>query len=198
MADASDKIRDALTKMQALQDAVKELKRPDNMRKFGEQIKNMIRIRTRVGFAVDRTGESKHKLKDLSPGYIEQRRKQQANATEAAGHGRGDFKSIHGPKKRSIIHGAGGLSDETTPSKSNLTRTGQMLDSVDVKGVGDGTVSVGPTGSRSDSSHTNAEIAEFQAEKGRKFNNLSDIELKRLNDSIKTQLRSLIRERLTK
>lgn len=193
MADLAKKTADALAKMRALQESVKELKKPENMMKFGGQIKEMVRIRTRVGFGVDVTGGSKHPMKPLSPGYIEQRQKMQSGAAS-----RSNSKSLKGHAKRDAVHAAGGLYPETTPSKSNLTRTGQMLNSVDVKSVGTGRVTVGPTGSRSDSEHSNAQIAEFQEAKGRSFNKLSDIELKRLNDSVKTQLRAIMRSKLTK
>lgn len=189
--EALKKFQDALAKMQAMKDAAREVMQPANMAKFGEQIRSMIKIRTRVGFSVDATGEPKHAMKPLKPSTITQR---QAMQGKASGSGKG----LTGHAKRDAVHSAGGLYPETTPSKSNLTRTGQLLDSEAVKSVEFGRVSVGPTGQRSDSSHSNSEIAEFQAQKGRSYNKLSDIELKRLNDSVRNMIRSIMRDKLTK
>lgn len=198
MADVSSKIRDAVAKVQALKEAVNEIKKPASMSQFGEQIRSMIKIRTRVGFGVDRTGDTKHPMKPLSDNYIERRQILQGMAGVRADRKGDSAKGLKGNAKRQKLYENYGLSPETTASKSNLTRTGQMLDSLAIKSVSTGRVSVGPTGSRTGSEHSNADIAEFNAEKGRSFNFLSDIELKRLNDSIKQKLKSIMRGMLTK
>lgn len=190
---AIKKFQDALAKMQAMKDAAKEVMQPVNMAKFGEQIRSMIKIRTRVGFSVDQTGSPKHPMKPLRPSTITQRNAMQSGASASGKHN-----GLTGHAKRDALHSAGGLYPETTPSKSNLTRTGQLLDSEAVKSVGVGRVTVGPTGNRSDSKHSNAEIAEFQEAQGRSYNKLSDIELKRLNDSVRSMIRSIMRDKLTK
>lgn len=64
----------------------------------------------------------------------------------------------------------------TSAKKSNLTRTGQMLDSIKILSVSQKSAVIGPTGSRSDSSSTNEQIVAYNAEKGRVFLNLSDLE----------------------
>lgn len=67
------------------------------------------------------------------------------------------------------------LSEFTTPSRSNLTFTGQLLDSMRVMFVSQGRVVVGPKGLRN-SKLTNEKLAEYVAKAGRPFNNLSEQE----------------------
>lgn len=116
------------------------------MQHLGEFAVNLVVKRTRLGSGVVSANRDKFTLSALSPNYIK---------------ARGRF---------------AGLSSTTTPSKSNLTRTGQMLASVQVLTVKDGSVTFGPQGARSDSSFTNDQIAAFQAAKGRPFNNVSRLE----------------------
>jgi hypothetical protein len=68
------------------------------------------------------------------------------------------------------------LDPTTRPKKSNLTLTGQMLRSVRVLTVTDGSVTLGPKGSRVDTDATNEQIAEYNAKRGRIFMNLSQAE----------------------
>lgn len=198
--DLAGKIKDAMAKVQALQKAATELRKPENMRELGNSLASMIKIRTRVGFGVDAAGESKHPLKPLLDSYIEQRKAQGSFAQRRAENkfGKDNMDKLGKNQYRDKVFEQKGLYPETTASKSNLTRSGQMLNSIDVKKVETGRVSVGPTGNRTDTDKTNSEIAEYNAEKGRSFNYPSDIELKRLNDSIKTKLKTLMRGLLTK
>jgi hypothetical protein len=91
----------------------------------------------------------------------------------------------------------GALHSETTPKRSNLTRSGQLLDSEGVTKVDAGKVSVGPSGQRSDGK-TNEQVAQFVTAAGRAFNHLSKVELKRLQDEVKKLLRETIKRALTK
>lgn len=68
------------------------------------------------------------------------------------------------------------LSSLTSPKKSNLTRTGQMLDSMKILRQTSNSVIIGPSGTRSDSRSSNSEIAQYNADRGRVFLNLSDLE----------------------
>lgn len=72
------------------------------------------------------------------------------------------------------------LSRFTTPETSNVTQTGKMLASLRARKVGD-SIEVGPgKQQRSDSEHTNEEIAEFLLAQGRVFMNLSKQEFQEL------------------
>ena len=66
----------------------------------GEFLANQIKVRTRSGRGVAESGARPQSLLPLTPGYIEARTR------------------------------FTGLSSDTTPRKSNLTQTGQMLDSI--------------------------------------------------------------------
>lgn len=84
------------------------------------ELKNIIQRRTRLGSGVDQTGAPKTPLADL------------ASSTK-----------LSRQRKKT----AGLLSDKTSPNKSNLTETGQMLDSL--KGSSrKGEIIVEPTGDR--------------------------------------------------
>lgn len=85
------------------------------------------------------------------------------------------------------------LSNETSPGRSNLTKTGELLDSIKVKSVGPNSVNVGPTGRRTDGK-SNEDVADAVAKNGRPFNNLSKVEYKRIRDSIATALEELIKK----
>lgn len=121
----------------------------EQMEKLGEEAADMIRIRTRLGYGVSKPGAKRQRLKKLSDEYIETRQ------------------NFHG------------LSEFTTPGRSNLTRTAQMLDSIIVLEAKDGKVTVGPQGARSDSKHSNDQIAEYVST-ARPFISVSDLEVKKL------------------
>lgn len=132
-----------------LRKEVKSTYSDDQMERLGEQAAEMIRIRTRLGYGVSKPGSKRERLKKLDGEYIETRK---------------DF---------------GELSQFTTPGRSNLTRTGQMLESIVVLDAKDGKVTVGPQGARSDSKHSNDQIAEYVST-ARPFISVSDLEIKKL------------------
>ena len=77
------------------------------------------------------------------------------------------------------------LADLTTPRKSNLTLTGQMLNSMKVISAVPGKVEIGPTGTRrkrgnEEKTPTNAAVAAYQEEQGRTFNRMSIYEIQQL------------------
>lgn len=163
-------------KMLAMKSAAEEVRSPENMKKYGEMVAAMIKLRTRLGDSVKAEGADKVPLKALStkrpksggPSYVEVRERDER---------------------------MGRLSDQTSPRKSNLTRTGQLLDSEAVKSVSTGKVTVGPTGDRDDGK-TNAEISGYVS-KTRPYNHLSRTETKRVNDQVKRDIRALIKNKLT-
>lgn len=155
---------------QALNRALAEVLNQDNMLRYGKIAAGMIKLRTRLGSGVPAAGKEKDKLNKLKDSTVEERRRLQ--------------------KK-------GQLSDQTTPKKSNLTRTGQLLNSMTAHDPEGGTVLVGPRGKRKDGK-TNDEVGGYVTDAGRPFNNLSKVEIKRLNDTLKRELKAIIRKQLTK
>lgn len=147
----------------AMLKALIKITSPQNMRKYGESAAQLIKTRTRLGSGVASSGGDKQKLKALSSSYKEQRKK---------------FKQ---------------LSSQTSPGKSNLTRTGQMLDSMGVKSVKQDEVKVGPMGSRTEGNLTNEKLSQYVTEAGRPFNNLSKIETKRIATLISDDLEEEIK-----
>jgi hypothetical protein len=110
----------------------------------------MIIKRTRQGYGVSGTGQGQQSLKRLSDGYIKYRRKNR-------------FK----------------LDSTTSPSKSNLTFTGQLLRSFTVYEVRNNYVSWGPNRKRRKGGITNQELGEFVSEE-RPFNYLSKSEIEKI------------------
>lgn len=159
----------ALQSIAHLGAAAKEIASPANMRKYGEMAAGMIRLRTRLGDGVSADGANKQKLKPLAPST---------------------------KKKRSGLAARGKLSSQTVPGKSNLTESGQMVDSVSVVEAKQGRVTVSPSGARTDGK-TNSDVAGFVTDQGRPFNNLSRVENKRLSDQVKRDIRELAKKALT-
>jgi hypothetical protein len=153
----------------SFEQAMRELSSKENMRRLGEIAADMIRTRTRLGYGVKRPGASREKLEKLAEATKESKRRK---------------------RKR------GDLSDQTTPTRSNLTDTGQLLDSLQVTDVKEGEVTIGPKGRRSDGM-TNEEVGSFVTENGRPFNNLSDVEEKRIAEEFRKQVQKSL-EKLTK
>jgi len=132
------------------------LETKESMKILAELAAELIRKRTRLGYGVETLGAARKKLKPLDEDYVKIRKRK-------------------------------GVSNQTTSKKSNLTSTGQLLDSISITKLSGKQASVGPTGSREGGALTkdgdaltNSELAEFVTEAGRPFNNLSNNELKQL------------------
>lgn len=137
--------------------------KPAEMKPLGDFMLNLIYKRTKLGYAVARPLGTKKKFVPLSDTYKDFRRKYS------------------------------GLSSTTSASKSNLTLTGQMLDSLSVKKASKGTITIGPTGKR------NIELAIIHAEGGlhlpkRIFNNLSLLEYQQTLRFYRTRFGDLLRK----
>lgn len=132
--------------LKKIEKSVKESIAKSTLKDVAEFATNLIVKRTRLGYGVDQELGQKKKLKKLSPKYI---------------------------KSRSMFDG---LSDLTTPKRSNLTRTSQMLDSIrgEVKGS---KITIKPTGRRLDGK-LNSDIARYNEMKSRIFMNISSLEFK--------------------
>lgn len=132
---------------------------------IGRAIAEIIRVRTRLGYGVSRQGSKRTKLKPLSDMYKAYRRQNRRR-----------------------------LSPETSPNKSNLTFTGQLLDSLTFK-AGRGKLRVEPSGRRR-GGLTNLKLAEHVTDQGRPFLNLSDNELKQITRIFDFGLNESLRRRL--
>ena len=121
------------------------------MAAYGELAIEAIVARTRKGYGVRRTGGSQQKLKPLSRSYIEYRKRNRSR-----------------------------LDSTTSPRRSNLTFTGQLLRSMRVKKVTNRRVVWGPNKRRRRGGLTNERLGEIVAEQGRPFNFLSKTDIDRL------------------
>ena len=137
------------------------------MAKIGELMVETIVERTRKGFGVDprqrRQGVGKGKrLRALSESYIAYRQRN-----------------------------SGSLDSTTSPRKSNLTFTGQLLRSMRVKKATKREVIVGPNRRRRRGGRglTNERLGEIVAEQGRPFNLLTNKDLKTLIKKLDAELK---------
>lgn len=155
--------------------ATKEAVSVKNMHNIAQAAANDIKLRTRLGSGVSEAGGKKEPLAKLAPSTIASRKS----------------------KKRT-----GKLSSLTTPGKSNLTDTGQMLDSLTGKGVSDGIGRISLAGTRRDG-QTNTKVGEY-AEDGsstrpkRPFLNLTDLQFKRIQDDLRLDVVARVKKALTK
>lgn len=112
---------------------------------LGREAIRLIVVRTRLGYSVSRQGASRGRLKKLSPNYVKFRER---------------FSR---------------LSSLTTAKRSNLTLTGQMLDSMEIIKISNRNVVIGPRGRRSDGTK-NEDLARWVQKAGRPFLNISRTE----------------------
>lgn len=132
---------------------------------LGDFTVDLIVKRTRLGYGVSRNMGVKKNLKPLSAKYKLYRKR---------------FKN---------------LSSRTTPGRSNLTLTNQMLESMDVTKSKDGSFTLSPTGFRRDTFATNLEIAGYQEEMGRTFNRLSRLEFQQVIRFYRKRFGDLLKKR---
>jgi hypothetical protein len=90
------------------------------------------------------------------------------------------------------------LSPLTSARKSNLTKTGQLLDSIGAINPSLDGVEVGPIGVRKEGHITNEQVGEYVTKGGRPFNNLSNVELKRIQEFMRKELQSKLEKALSK
>jgi len=121
------------------------------LKALGKQSIFLIKKRTRLGYGVRRDYGKKKKLIGLSENYVQYRK---------------DNKQL--------------LNKFTRPSRSNLTFTGQMLDSMKIRKIKRGRLTIGPYGRRRGENLTNQKLAQYVEQNGRPFNHLSQLEIKQL------------------
>jgi hypothetical protein len=123
------------------------------LKSLGDFARDIVVKRTRLGYGVNVNLGQKARLAKLSPNYVD---------------------------RRKVFSG---ISSLTSAKKSNLTRTGQMLASMQAK-VSRGRIFISPTGNRNDGK-TNLEVAEYNAKAfgsrpSRVFNRVSLLEFKQI------------------
>lgn len=166
----------------AMEKAIKEVESPATMRKIGEEIGERIVKRTRLGKGVTDTGAEASNLKPLAQSTKDQRRGKIGFFTK---NGRTIPYTPESPPR---------LSSLTTPGRSNLTRTGQMLDALKVVAVRVGVVVLGFRGSRTDRPGlTNADVAGYVS-KDRPFFKLSRAEMNGLSTLIRERIQEALRK----
>lgn len=175
MADIKDFSKILEREMKAIE---ADVKKPTNMKYLAQNLRQDIVKRSRLGFSVERNGDSKKKFKALSESYKKQRKKQLGFWT------RPDGLVVPITDKKYLKQNSINLSSNTSASKSNVTRTGQMLDSLGEK-VGFGKFSI---------EFKNAEAREKAeyVQNDRPFMYASKQELKRLELLVRGFLREAI------
>jgi len=164
VADSPSKIfRKRIQKLQKAKDALTSGKDGADL---GEFIVETIVQRTRSGKAPERDDGQNSSLKPLSNSY------KQVRAGKIYFY-EDDNGNLRVAKGRGSRHPD--LDQTTTPNKSNLTFTGQLLRSIKYRLVGDSII-IEPTGSRqrlstqkTGSAPSNKKVAEYVAAAGRKF-----------------------------
>lgn len=149
--------------LKELEKAIRDSIKSETLLKIAKDLPERIKVRTRLGYGVDETGGPRQKLKD----------------TKASTKRRKEY------KKR-----AGDLSDQTTPKRSNLTDTGELLDSLVAESPKDGELTIKSKGAR------NEKVARYVTEGGRPFLNLSKPELRAFLDAFGKELIARIEKAL--
>lgn len=124
----------------------------------GSQIVKQIQVRTRAGFGVARNNARQQRLRPLSRPYVE---------------------------LRQFARGVGILSNSTTPRRSNLTFTGNMLESI-IHRVNRNSITFGF------SNPDAIRVAEEVQSRGRPFFNLSSTEIRKLTRQFNQRLRTFL------
>lgn len=154
----------------ALKKAIETVTAVPSFRSIAKLAAEIIVRRTRLGRGVKKAGGPSAPLKKLTSKYIEKRKRDQEEGT---------------------------LSANTTPGRSNLTRTSQMLNSIKGEAVSRGQIVIAATGSRKDETATNEDVAGFVS-KDRPFMVLSDAEVRQITQEIEKKLSEEIERALRK
>ena len=145
-------------------------------KQLAQDTANIVKKRTQLGFGVDSNGRQ-FKLPALSESYRAQRKGDIAFFTDSRGNVI-PYEPATPPR----------LSKKTTPAKSNLTKTGEMLESLTGE-VKDNKIFIDVKGLRKDGSGmTNKEVSDFVEAQGRTFLDLTSAERKQLIREIKNRI----------
>lgn len=174
----------------ALESSLRDALGRQTLLTIGKLARELIYTRTKLGYGVTGSGESvtRSKLKPLSPSYkLARKGYAQGGAMFNATDRNGKKKLVQFQTKGSKPKGFG-----FSPNKSNLTLTGNMLDSIVVK-VQEASVliSIAST-SRPDSDLNNREVAELVS-KERPFFDLTESERTRIVNEVTRIIRARTR-----
>lgn len=192
MAKASDTISELI---KALENAVDNGLTKTDTQTIGNQLVDDIRRRTRLGYGCPGYGRPRESLKSLSNLYIEFRKgkifvfKNKNNKTVVA-----NSKGNTGRHPK--------LSDETLPSKSNLTFTGQLLNSMHSSVLRPGVFLIDFQGEHQPLTPTgktisNGTLAYYVEKEGRPFIGPSDREVERLKKAVYDNFKTKITKSLS-
>ena len=131
------------------------------MLEVGELAKDLVVTRTKKGMGVKKSEGKQAKLKGLSESY---------------------------KKQRNRLRRQGKLANDTSPSESNLTKEGQMLQSVDSRAA----KSVAEVYIKG---QDNNKKAELQEKAGRTFMNLSKTEVNKIKKLIEQKIKADIKKK---
>ena len=136
----------------------------DHLNRIAKAMSNQVKKRTQVGKSVASTAGTQQNFQPLKPRTIEQR------------------------KRASKV---GQLSPNTRPSKSNLTETGKMLDSLEGRSLNRGEIEIYISDTE------RAEVAKYHHEGGgklpkRPFMFLAKFELKMISDAVNEFIKFLV------
>lgn len=132
---------------------------------FFEPMPDIIRSRTLDGYGITQDGGSKKNLKKLAKSTI---------------------------IRREYLDRQGLLSDNTTPVTSNLTQSGQMLDSIHLEKVNSRKYRVELEDDRDDG-ESNNQIRKYNEQKGRTFFGLTKSDRRTLERNVQKKLAVLMR-----
>lgn len=188
---------------------------------LAQRMKDTIKVRTRVGKGVSNSGQLE-KLKPLSDLYILQRQKKlgfftkggkaipivggavtnkEVDASTSNKARRKSLKKQLRNNRKYLKENLPNLASSTSAKKSNLTRTGELLDSIVAKVKKSGINSIINItflgGSRKDGK-TNKQVATWVQQQGRPFFVLSKTELTRFTREITKRIRFEINKQLRK
>lgn len=151
-----------------------------NLKKYGDDLAEDVRIRVRQGFGVKEDLKAKRELKKLSPKYVDYRKSLKSGKTPT------------GRKSKSKLLGK--LSTLTNPSKSNLTLTGQMTGAFKGQSKKNtvGAFISKPRKSPCKGAPNNQEIAGYNEDMGRTFFYITNKEYKRLTNEIRKDLQKYL------
>jgi hypothetical protein len=178
--------KDDLLKLRIkVEKSFREATSQQTMQKLGDEAATQIKKRTRLGSGVEESGQSS-KLAPL------------AKSTKDARAGRiAFFKNKDGVTIPYKPDSPPKLHEQTKPSKSNLTFTGQMLDSITTKNAAPGKFSLGFKEGRTESNKKNSDIAKY-AEEGssnrpkRRFFDLASFEVEEIKRTIREKIKKLL------
>lgn len=173
--------RDALSK--SLRDALGRR----TLLQIGKLAREIIYTRTKLGYGVTGSGDSvqRSRLKPLSPSYKLARKGYQQGGAMFNATGPNGRKKLVQFKTRGAKPTGFGFS----PNKSNLTLSGQLLDSIIVKVQNTSVLISIPSTSRTDSDFDNREVAELVS-KERPFFDLTESERTRIVNEVTRIIRA--------